>query len=231
MLPICIVCHADCAPSGYVCTYFDKHKIQYIKINAIKDDLKSLDLTALGGLVFMGGPYSVYDELPWLEDEFQLIQEAINKDISIMGVCFGAQLVSKILGAEVYKADQMETGWHMIKTDVSKLDHLHPLNLQKNFEVFEWHEDVFTIPDGATPIFSGINHENQGYLLGKIFVMQFHMEMTEHMVNDWLGKYQRCMPEISQSVQSSQQMTERLTERLENLHKNADIIYDWWLKL
>ncbi|MCW8931988.1 MAG: AMP-binding protein [Gammaproteobacteria bacterium] len=199
------------------------------KINAIKDDINSLDLTSISGLVFMGGPYSVYDEHSWLNDESQLIKNAIDADILIMGVCLGAQLVSKALGAKVCKAEYMETGWHMIETDTSKLGHLHPLKLEKNFEVFEWHEDVFTLPEGATPIFSGSNHENQGYVLGKILVMQFHLEMTEHMVNDWLEQYQSCLPAPSPSVQTPQQINERLNERLNDLHRHADIIYDWWL--
>ena len=231
MLPICIVCHAGCEPPGYICSYFDKNKILYKKINAITDDINALDLSTISGLVIMGGPYSIYDNHPWLKDEFQLIQKAIDEDILIMGVCLGSQLVSKALGARVYKADCMELGWHMIETDTSKLDDFQPLNLPKNFEVFEWHEDVFSIPKGAIPIFSGKNHKNQGYLLGKIFVMQFHLEMTEQMVNEWLKQYQCCLPEPSQSVQSPQQITERLEERLDNLHTHADKIYDWWLNL
>ena len=231
MLPIYIVCHADCTPQGYLCSYFDKNNILYKKINAIRDDLQSLDLTAVAGLVFMGGPYSVYESHPWLDDELQLIQKAIDYDILIMGVCFGAQLVSKVLRANVCKLDHMELGWSMIDTDTSKLDHLHPLNLAKTFEVFEWHEDVFSLPEKAIPIFSGSNHKYQGYLLGKILVMQFHLEMTEHMVNEWLQRYQNCLPEPSISVQTPQQVRENLDERLENLHAHADIIYDWWLKL
>ena len=231
MLPIYIICHADCEPPGYLCSYFDKKNIPYKKINAIKDDLKSLDLDAVAGLVFMGGSYSVYENHPWLKDELQLIQQAIDSNILIMWICFGAQLISKALGAEVHKTDHMEIGWHIIETDTSKLDHLQPLNLDKKFEIFEWHEDVFSLPHGAIPIFSGTNHENQGYLFGKILVMQFHMEMTEHMVNEWLGQYQSCIPKPSQSVQTPQKITERLPERLNNMHTHADIIYDWWLKL
>ncbi|MCK5647457.1 MAG: gamma-glutamyl-gamma-aminobutyrate hydrolase family protein [Gammaproteobacteria bacterium] len=231
MLPIYIVCHAGCDPQGYLCTYFDKKNIPFKKINALKDDITSLDLTAIGGLIFMGGPYSVYDDHPWLKGEFQLIQKAIDRDILIMGVCFGAQLVSKALGANVRHTDHVEIGWHMIEADTSKLAHLHPLNLEKNFEVFEWHEDVFSTPEGAIPIFSGSNHENQGYLLGNILVMQFHLEMTEHMVNEWISRYQNCLPEPSQSAQSPEQITERLSARLDKLHEHADKIYDWWLNL
>ncbi len=231
MLPIYIICHANCEPSSYLCLYFDKHNIIYKKINAIKHDLNSLDMSAIAGLIFMGGPYSVYENLPWLEDEFQLLKKAIAADILIMGICFGSQLISKALNAKVYKAEQMEIGWHMIETDTSKLNHLQPLNLENKFEVFEWHEDIFSIPEGAIPIFSGKCHENQGYLLGKILVMQFHLEMTEHMVGEWLKKYQTCLPEPSQSVQSPLEITEGLDKHLKDLHRHADKIYGWWLNL
>ena len=231
MLPIYIICHADCEPSAYLCSFFNKNKILYKKINAVNDDINSLDLNSLSGLIFMGGPYSVYDNHPWQKNELQLIQRAIDKNILIMGVCFGSQLISKVLGARVFKADHMEIGWHMITADTSKLDPLKPLNLDKSFEVFEWHEDVFSIPEGATPIFSGTNHENQGYVCGNILVMQFHLEMTEHMITQWLKQYQDCLPKASQSVQSPRQITERLNERLHDLHTQADKIYDWWLHL
>ena len=59
--------------------------------------------------------------------------------------------------------------------------------------------------------------------------MQFHLEMTEHMVYDWLERYKDCMPDPSTTVQSAEQIINRLDERLKNLHKTADKIYDWWL--
>ena len=59
--------------------------------------------------------------------------------------------------------------------------------------------------------------------------MQFHLEMTEHMVHEWLRRYCDCMPKASQYAQSPEQITERLEERLDNLHAVADKIYRWWL--
>lgn len=230
MLPIYIICHADCQPSSYLCAYFNKKNILYKKINVFNNELAALDLNAAAGLIFMGGPYSVNDNLPWLDDEIKLIQQAIEKDILLMGICFGAQLISKALGAEVHRAEQMEAGWHNITADTSKLSAYPPLNLEQSFEVFEWHEEVFSIPDGAIQIFTGHNLENQGYLYGNVLAMQFHLEMTEHMVYEWLERYQHCMPD-SQYIQSPEQMTERLHERLDNLHVQADKIFDWWLSM
>ena len=232
MLPIYIICHANCEPPGYLCTYFDKRNISYIKTNIIENETSEVDLDALSGLVFMGGPYGVNDNHLILLVEMKFIQRAIEYDIPIMGVCFGAQLISQALGAEVKKASNMEAGWHRIVSDTSSLAVDHRLNLEDSFEVFEWHEDTFTIPEGAIPIFMGSGGiENQGYLYGKILTMQFHLEMTEHMVYDWLERYKDCMPDPSDTVQSPEQITEVLDERLDNLHIVADKIYDWWLSM
>lgn len=232
MLPIYITCHANCEPPGYLCTYFDKRNISYIKTNIIENETSEVDLDAISGLVFMGGPYSVNDNHPWMDKEIALIRNAIDKDIPIMGVCFGAQLISKALGAEVSAASHMEAGWHRIVADTSRLASVKTLELNDSFEAFEWHEDTFTIPEGAIPIFMGSGGiANQGYLYGKILTMQFHLEMAEHMVYDWLERYKDCMPDPSGTVQSAEQITERLDERLENLHTVADKIYDWWLSL
>ncbi|MDH5611869.1 MAG: type 1 glutamine amidotransferase [Gammaproteobacteria bacterium] len=229
--PLYIVCHAAFEPAAYLCTYLDKKNISYKKISGIHDELAALDLDTVSGLVFMGGRYSVNDDLPWLADEIKLIQRAIEKDVPLMGICFGAQLISKALGAEVSKAEHMETGWHAIKADISRLADIHTLDLDDTFEVFEWHEDTFSMPVDAIPIFSGHNLENQGYLYGNTLTMQFHLEMTEYMVNDWLRRYCDCMPKASKSVQCPEEITGNLTERLNNLHAVADKIYDWWLNM
>lgn len=232
MLPIYIICHANCEPPGYLCTYFDKRNISYIKTNIIENETSEPDLDTLSGLVFMGGPYGVNDNHPWLDKEIALIRKAVDKNIPLMGVCFGAQLISKALGAEVRAASHMEAGWHRIVADRSRLASVKTLSLNDSFEAFEWHEDTFTIPEGAIPIFMGSGGiENQGYLYGKILTMQFHLEMTEHMVYDWLERYKDCMPDPSDTVQSPEQITEVLDERLDNLHIVADKIYDWWLSM
>ena len=180
----------------------------------------------------MGGPYSVYDNHSWIAREIKFIKSAVDKDIPIMGVCFGAQLISKALGAEVRAASHMEAGWHRIVADRSRLASVKTLSLNDSFEVFEWHEDTFSIPDNAIPVFMGSGGiENQGYVSGNTLTMQFHLEMTEHMVYDWLERYKDCMPDTSDTVQSPEQITEGLEERLHNLHIVADKIYDWWLSM
>ena len=231
MLPVYILCHADCEPAGYFCDYLDARNIPYKKINSLKLDVSTINLDAVSGLVFMGGPYSLMDNCEWMSKEISLIQGARKKNIPMMGVCLGAQLISKALGSEVSKAHFMETGWHQIRFDSSVLAGSASINLDKTFEVFEWHEDTFDIPDGATAIFKGENFENQGYILGNILAMQFHLEMTSDMVHEWLGRYKHCLPEPCRYVQSPLQITENLDQRLDQLHQVADQIYGWWFSM
>ncbi len=229
-LPIAIICHASCEPPGYLCSYFDSRAIPYIKINILENMLSEHDLDTLSGMIVMGGPYSVYDNHAWIEDETRLIRSAIAKKLPMMGVCFGAQLISKVLGAEVKPAVKMEAGWHSIYTDTSLLEHTHPLRLHHSFEVFEWHEDTFSIPNGAIPVFKGSGIKNQGYVFDNVLAMQFHLEMTEHMVSEWIERYKECLPKRLGSFQGYKEITMQLDERIDKLHAVADKIYDWWLE-
>ena len=161
MLPIYIICHADCESHDYLCCFFDEQNIPYYKINIIVDNISRIDLDAVSGLVFMGGPHSVNDDHSWLAEEIKFISRALEKNIPVMAVCFGAQLISKVLGASVYRAEQMETGWHQISVNQLESDVFSSLKLDTCFDVFEWHEDGFSIPTAATPLFSGSNYKNQ----------------------------------------------------------------------
>lgn len=224
-----IICHANCEPPGYLCLYLDKKDIPYRKTTVTENELSEIDLDAISGLVLMGGPYSVNDRHPWLDGEFRIVRKAIENGLPMMGVCFGAQLISKTLGAQVGAAVTMEVGWQRIVADTSKLKGDQTSGLPEFFDAFEWHEDTFAIPDGAVPLFKGRNIEHQGYLYGKVLTMQFHLEMTKRMVHDWLKRYKDCLPAPRESVQSRAQVIESLDKRLENLHAAADKIYDWWL--
>ena len=231
MLPIHIICHAGCEPPGYLCTYFDKRQITYKKIQANDNIRKDIRFDEISGFVLMGGPHSANDDHHWIAEEIKLIQQAVEQGIPLMGVCFGAQLISKALGGDVFKAARMENGWHQIEVDTAVLEKERLGKLPVSFEAFQWHEDVFTNPVGAIPVFTGEHNDNQGFVYGKALAMQFHLEMTEHMVHDWLSHYEDCLPEPTGSVQTAEQITDRLLQRLDRLHHTADLIYDWWLSM
>ena len=231
MKPLYIFRHISCDKTGFLCHYLDAQEIPYKLICVSLGQSLVCDLNAVSGLIFLGAPHSVNGPESWIGDEISLIRRAAALKMPVMGVCFGGQLIAKALGGEVLTSEQMQIGWHPVTTTKQGRALMVEANLPTGFHVFEWHEEGFALPAGATPLFSDNKGLNQGFVLGSCFAMQFHLEMTENMVNEWLERYQKCLPEPSLSVQTPQQVTERLSERLNNLHANADKIYDWWLNL
>lgn len=137
-------------------------------------------------LVILGGPMSPNDDLPWIHREYKLVSSLLSKNIPILGVCFGAQLIAKILGGKIVKAPFKEVGW----APVYLQSHLIP-NIPEKATVLHWHEDMFEIPPKDQLLFSSDHVKNQGYLYQKnVIGLQFHFEpldnnVKEIVVNDY----------------------------------------------
>lgn len=129
-------------------------------------------------LVVMGGPMSVNDEaqLPWLAPEKRTMREAIAKDIPVLGVCLGAQLIANALGARVYPNPVKEIGWFPIQ-GVCESDAV--FCFPRECTVFHWHGETFDLPDGAVRLASSAGCVNQAFQLKRnVIGLQFHLEMT-----------------------------------------------------
>ena len=127
-------------------------------------------------LIAMGGPMSVNDErdLPWLKDEKAVVRKAIERDIPVLGVCLGAQLIASALGAQVYRNEVKDIGWFPIQA-VSGSSFQFP----SECAVFHWHGETFDLPEGATPLARSEACEHQAFQLKRnVIGLQFHLEMT-----------------------------------------------------
>lgn len=150
----------------------------------------NLDWTGIIGLVVLGGPMNV-DETrtyPFLKREIQWIKQALACEIPIFGICLGAQLLAKALGARVYQNPTKEIGWYEVRlTDASAVDPLF-IGLPAELITFQWHGDTFEIPQGAVLLATGEECRNQGFRFGSnAWGLQFHPEMTVEMITDWLS--------------------------------------------
>lgn len=136
-------------------------------------------------LVILGGPMSPNDDLPWIRQERQLINKLLDKQIPVLGICFGAQQIVKTLGYQVKKASAKEVGWSPVSLQSDVIT-----GLPKELTVLHWHEEMFEIPQEAAVLFSNDNLKNQAFVLGKQAVgLQFHLEpeddnIKEIVVND-----------------------------------------------
>jgi GMP synthase-like glutamine amidotransferase len=164
-------------------------------------------------IVILGGPMNVYqeDRYPFLNDEDLFIKEAIGRGKSILGICLGAQLMAKALGARVFKAPVKEVGWFDVS--LTKIGSRDPLfsNLPKTFPVFQWHEDTFEIPKAGKLIATSCPISHQAFRYGEnAYGLQFHLEVTEDMIIDWMETYEEEFknPQVPLPFSKAEIMTE-----------------------
>jgi len=130
-------------------------------------------------LVMMGGPMSVNDEdrFAWLRPEKQLICEALDDGLRVLGICLGAQLIANALGARVYRGMYKEIGWLPIERVPGPAADI--LQIGDWPEVFHWHGETFDLPNGAGHWARSAGYTNQAFLYQRRALgMQFHLEVT-----------------------------------------------------
>lgn len=215
---------------GYFARFLDHLGLPYGLIRIDQNEPVPESIADASGLVMMGGPMSVNDSLPWIPGILVLVRQAMDADLPVLGHCLGGQLLSKALGGTVTANPVREIGWLPVQQlqDAAASEWLG--GLAQEFEVFHWHGETFTIPEGASRILASRACANQGFVIGKALGLQCHVEMLPQMVYDWarIGKDEIARP--SATVQSLEQMTENLEQRIGFLHKVADTLYSRWIQ-
>jgi GMP synthase (glutamine-hydrolysing) len=176
---------------GFIADALDSHQIEYEYVDLYRRSRAAI--READALIFMGGPMSANDELPYIRDELDLIREAVSLRKPILGVCLGAQLIAKALGALVYANRVKEIGWYPVHwTDAAAEDPVHE-GLFGSDVVFHWHNETFDLPPGAELLAYSDACRNQAYRAGEnIYGLQFHLEATPEMVADWLQQDANC---------------------------------------
>jgi GMP synthase (glutamine-hydrolysing) len=141
----------------------------------------------VAGAVVMGGPMNVDDveRFPGLAAEREWLAEAAAGGMPVLGICLGAQLLARALGAEVRPGEAKEIGF----APVEIADPADPVlgGLAPSAEVLHWHGDVFDLPDGAVPLASSELSEHQAFRLGDVWGVLFHPEADFALVEAWLA--------------------------------------------
>lgn len=230
MKHVLIFRHLACEGPGYFADFLDQHHIAHSLICVDQGEAVPASLNGVAGLVFMGGPMSVNDDLPWIAQELALIRQAQQSGLPILGHCLGGQLIAKALGAEITRNRVKEIGWHTVEcaASVQARDWLD--GIQPQFDAFHWHGETFALPVGATPLLSSRWCENQAFAIGNSLALQCHVEMKPEMVQEWCGVHAAEIAESSASLQSAAEMITHLNQRCTSLHRAADVLYSRWIK-
>ncbi|GAB4357118.1 MAG: GMP synthase [Gammaproteobacteria bacterium] len=230
MNSIWIFRHMECEGPGFLGELLDAKGVDYRIIAIDQGSSPPESITGAAALVFMGGPMSVNDPLPWIEAECRLIRQAVNSDLPVLGHCLGGQLICKALGGTVQRNPVREIGWFPVERIPGRASEKWLAGLPRRFEVFHWHGETFSIPTGAERILGNTHCRNQGFALGKTLALQCHIEMTVPMVREWAELYQDELAETSASVQSADAIVENVEQRVENLQVVARRLYNRWLE-
>ena len=220
--------HIECEGPAYLQTLLEQLAIPYEIIHIDENEGVPQNLADIAGMIFMGGSMSVNDQFEWLADENRLIQDAIQKNIPVLGICLGSQLIAKALGARIYpgKHQCMELGWSPVECVTSNK---WTKDLPDRFDVFHWHGETFDLPEGATRLFSNELYTNQGFALGPHLALQFHVEMTADSIHEWIGLYTEDIERRCDEKQHANAMMMNLEQKVLQLQDYAGILFRQWL--
>jgi len=231
MKPVAIFRHLECEGPGYFVDFLDQHDLPHILIRIDQNDSIPTALNDFSALVFMGGPMSVNDDLPWISKELTLIQQAAKQNMPMLGHCLGGQLIAKALGGEITANPVKEIGWHSVARQLNATADDWLTALPNDFDVFHWHGETFSIPPGASPILSSEYCENQAFAMGNTLALQCHVEMTTPMVKEWVAEYADELSTPTASLQSGEIILENLERKINQLKPIADKLYQRWIQV
>lgn len=231
MKPIIIFQHVAHEGPGYLGEFLTQQQIPSRIVNTFEHETLPTSVAAYSGVVLMGGPMSVNDDLPWIPLVLDLIREAVALDIPVLGHCLGGQLMSKALGGEITQNAVKEIGWGEVKVSNNTVAKQWFDEIEV-FKAFHWHGETFSLPAGATHVLSSAHCQNQAFVMGKHLAFQAHVEMTADMVKTWceVGHDELQASASSPAVQQADVMQEVLPVHCFFLNKVANQVYGQWVK-
>ncbi|MFQ5497524.1 MAG: type 1 glutamine amidotransferase [Nitrosopumilus sp.] len=191
MCDVLLVQNTRIEGSGYLGDLLKSDGYNITSVNAKHESLPNNDFDLV---VILGAPESANDDLPYLQAEQKLIRNSVEKNIPVLGICLGSQLIAKTFGGKVYHGPKKEIGFYNDLKSSSD----SPLfsGFQDPFTVFHWHGDTFDLPEGAIRLASSEQYPNQAFQYKCAVGLQFHMEVNEKMVNLWLDNTEEKLKEI-----------------------------------
>lgn len=199
-----------------------------------REDLTNLDASEPDILVVLGGPMGLYesDQYPYLIDEIKLVEQRLKSNKPMLGICLGAQIIAKALGANVYKGAQgQQIGWQSIsvnergmETPLRHLDAAHT-------NMMHWHSDTFDMPQGVELLATSELYPNQAYSYGtQVLAVQCHPEITPKKLDIWLEKGRSDLDEVAGEGLTAQKLLEDTQTHGATLKSQAYLFFTEWMR-
>jgi len=202
-LRVLIVQNEGESPGGLISQWLDEQgaHVDVLRIDVEDRDVDPRDYQLL---VPLGSEFPAYDESrPFVERSKVLLQRAIDEDVPVLGVCFGGQLLAKVLGGRAFRAAESEIGWIPVRSRDPELVSEGPW--------FQWHFDTFSTPPGARLI-AETDAGPQAYVSGRHLGVQFHPEVTPEIMEGWVRTYRHELDDEGVDPDALLEETERRAE-------------------
>jgi len=187
-----LVQHEDQVPPGRLLEVLNHLKWDAEVIMMEKSPEVPASINEFDCLVLLGGTVNVDDVkgYPYLENLRRLTSSAIKAGFPVLGLCLGAQMISRAVGGRVYRNQCGEIGWEKVWFTEEGLRDPVLQGFESPLEVFQWHDDMFDVPNGSALLGRSRLCPNQIIRLGKTtYGFQSHLEVTEDIIFDWIESY------------------------------------------
>ena len=213
-----IVQHEAPTPPGLVGNWLAQRAAR-VEILRIDLDDRVPDAHDYDLIVSLGSEFSAFDDsVPFIGRETTLIQQAAAADVPFLGLCFGGQLMARVLGGRSFRAERSEIGWLPVRTNDPQLVAEGPW--------FQWHFDSFTVPPGAQLI-AETDIGPQAYVIGRSLGLQFHPEVTPEIMDAWVGTYRH---ELDAEGVDPDALLEETRRRAATARANAERLLNGYLE-
>lgn len=176
MKPVLIRQHEKTTPPGLLADWLRERSIPY-EVHPSWNGDPAPNPTNYSFVASLGSPYGPNDKHePSVVEELRLIGDAVEQDVPVLGLCFGGEALSAVLGGRVEQAPNPELGWREIETD-------EPASIPAG-PWLEWHYERFTTPPGAVEV-ARTADAVQAFRIGPHLGVQFHPESTVEIVSHW----------------------------------------------
>ena len=162
-------------------------RIRYVNFG--RDALQCPSLERYAAVVVLGGPMNAdqIDDYPNLRTEVDILGKAVNRDMPVLGICLGAQLLAKALGGTVTQCPSREIGWHDVELTAEGMRDPVLAAFADRQRVFQWHEDGIGLADGCTHLAQSEACPVQAFRYGEqAYGLQFHLEVDRGLIERWL---------------------------------------------
>jgi GMP synthase (glutamine-hydrolysing) len=187
-----VVEHERDAPSGLLGSWAAARGLPVTTLRPMAGQPLPRSFRPGDAVAVLGSEQTAFDDsTPWLADELAFVRAALDGSVPVLGVCFGGQVLARVLGARVYRLDVPEIGWVSV---TSKQDEL------ADGPWLAWHRDGFELPAGSRELATGVA-SLQAFSVGPHVGLQFHPEVTRPIVQAWItGAHPPLDPPVAERI-------------------------------